>query len=83
MGADGHINIYHLDRMKKIIPDPIGYRYRIFGQWLLVNYFGDYPPGYDTPPCINCSDMDCEKPECIALRERAEKCRITEWEVWT
>lgn len=87
MGADGHIKIYHLDRLLKIISEPSGYRYTIFGQRVLVTYW-DNQNIDDT--CINCGaygggiGQEAEKhKECESILERAEKCLVAEWEVWT
>lgn len=83
MGADGHIKIYDLDKLKEVIPNPFGYIYQLIGKNLLVTYFGDSPPGYEVPACLVCGEVDCFDEAHSKLRDDAESTLLAKWEVWT
>lgn len=94
MGADGHINIYDLDAIRKeLTDDEIGvvicsqvYYHEIFGKRVLTEYWGDnlysYADDYeDRYGWSKTPEISKEKFEMIW--SVIKKHKVAQWEVWT
>lgn len=93
MGADRHIVIYDLKKIRKEVTKEqldkitccVVYIQEMNGEEYLTEYIGDnlYYDAQDWSCVYGYEDADITKKEFDSIWEKINKHRITRWEVWT
>lgn len=82
MGADGHIYIYDLEKLEKILGKKFEtdsahiYIHDFQGKKVVTQYYGDNLSWCD---CLVCGKPDCEEKHDDLIQQAF----ITHWEIWT